>query len=523
MTGGTARNSMVLAAWTLVSRATGLLRVVVIGAVFGPTYFANCFQAANTVPGLVFSLVAGPVLAMVVVPGLVGALGDGGPARAREVLGRVMGWVVAVSAAISALLVVAAPVLAWTLTRGIPDPGERSRGWWVSMLLVVLVAPQIPLNCVAYLGLSAQRARDRFALSAAAPAVENVILIGAVLLAGWRYGTGMEIDRVPLAMLLVLGVGSTVGVGLHAALQLFGAARVGLLARPSTRWRHDPDALAVTRRLTGAVGVATLPSVALYVLLAIAASVPGGVFVVQMSTSVLFALSYLSARAVSMASLPRLSEAAHRRDMGMFGAMWRQALAYALTAGLPPLVMLAILAGPTATVLANGQLEHSALVGPLAACLAVVAAAQLVTGLSDLGNQALYARLEDRVPRTASRVTLAVTVLLGAAALLVPPGAARLVWLVAAILVGELVAGAMVLTRIRRITRPERFVDGLALRATLLAAAAMAPVGAATWWLQETYGHGNRLGILAVLLGGGALAVGVYGLVLRRTWGPGRA
>lgn len=202
---GTARNSIVLAAWTLVSRVTGLVRVVVIGAAFGPTYFANSFQASNTVPGLVLSLIAGPVLAMVVVPGLVGALSSGGPPRARVVLGRVMGWVAIVSAAISALLAMAAPVLAWTLTRAIPDPGERSRGWWVSMLFVVLVAPQIVLNCLAYLG-------------------------------------------------------STLGVGLHAVLQLCGAARVGLIAWPSTRWRHDPDALALTRRLTRAVGVATLPS-----------------------------------------------------------------------------------------------------------------------------------------------------------------------------------------------------------------------------------------------------------------------
>ncbi|MBO0872015.1 MAG: hypothetical protein J2P19_01350 [Pseudonocardia sp.] len=208
--------------------------------------------------------------------------------------------------------------------------------------------------------------------------------------------------------------------------------------------------------------------------------------------------------------------------MGLFGAMWRQALSYALTASLPPLVMLAVLAGPTATILANGELEHSALVGPLAACLAVVAAAQLVTGLSDLGNQALYACLEDRVPRRASRVTLAVTVLLAAAALLVPPGAARLVWLMAAILVGELLASAMVLARIRRITRPERFIDGRALRATLLATAAIVPVSAATWWLQDTYSHDNRLGVLAVLLGGGALAVAVYGLVLHRACRPRR-
>src|SRR5262249_24962237 len=111
----TARNSAIVAGWTLVSRATGLLRVVVIGAVLGPTYFANCFQAGYVVPNIVFTLIAGPVLAMVLVPGVVHAVGAGGLPRAREVLGRVAGWLIVMSSAVSGLLMVAAPVVAWTL------------------------------------------------------------------------------------------------------------------------------------------------------------------------------------------------------------------------------------------------------------------------------------------------------------------------------------------------------------------------------------------------------------------------
>jgi putative peptidoglycan lipid II flippase len=97
---------------------------------------------------------------------------------------------------------------------------------------------------------------------------------------------------------IVLGLGSTVAVALHAALQLFGTARVGLLAWPSIRGRHDPDARAITRRLVRSIGVAAWPTAAMYVLLALAGTVPGGTFVVQLSYSVFFALSYVSARAV---------------------------------------------------------------------------------------------------------------------------------------------------------------------------------------------------------------------------------
>jgi putative peptidoglycan lipid II flippase len=51
------------------------------------------------------------------------------------------------------------------------------------------------LNCLAHLGMAAQRARGRFAPASAAPAVENIVLILTVVLAGWYYGTGLDIDK----------------------------------------------------------------------------------------------------------------------------------------------------------------------------------------------------------------------------------------------------------------------------------------------------------------------------------------
>ena len=108
----TARNSATVAGWTLVSRATGLLRVLVIGAVLGPTYFANAFQAGYVVPNLVFTMVAGPVLAMVLVPGVVRAIGAVGVARGREVLGGAAGWLLGVSGAVVALLMILSPAVA---------------------------------------------------------------------------------------------------------------------------------------------------------------------------------------------------------------------------------------------------------------------------------------------------------------------------------------------------------------------------------------------------------------------------
>src|SRR3954452_25321979 len=78
-----AHSSATVAAGTLVSRDSGLLRGVVIGAVLGPTFLANTFLATNTVPNLTFAAVAGPVLGLVLVPSIVDALLNRGAVAGR--------------------------------------------------------------------------------------------------------------------------------------------------------------------------------------------------------------------------------------------------------------------------------------------------------------------------------------------------------------------------------------------------------------------------------------------------------
>lgn len=105
--------------------------------------------------------------------------------------------------------------------------------------------------------------------------------------------------------------------------------------------------------------------------------------------------------------------------------------------------------------------------------------------------------------------------LVGATAtLLGPADGPRLVWLVVAILAGELAGAWLVLTRLRRAMWPERFIEFRTLASTLLAALAMAPLAAAVWWLQQVYAVGE-ISNLAVLTLGGIVALGVYALVLR--------
>jgi len=511
-TRSTARSSVTVAAWTLVSRVAGLLRVLVIGALLGSTYFTNVFQAGYVLPSNVFTVMAGPVLGMVVVPAVVRSAALGGLDRASEVLGRVAGRLLAVAGLCAVGLALLSPLLAWTLVFEVPE-AERAQAWLLSTVLILFVTPQVVLYTVAELGVAAQQGRQRFALAAAAPAVESLGTIATLVVTVWIFGTGLDIDRVPLAMMVLLGVGTTGSVLVHAALQCYGAYRAGVPLRPRRGWRADPEARDALRRIVRSIPVAACPAVANYGLTVVAATVPGGVLIVQLSYQVFYGLSFVGARAVSMAALPGLAEAVSAGDQRRFGTAWRQGVFYMLIAAVPLLCLLAVFAGPTADILANGGLRDGNLIAQLAACLAVVAVAQLVGGLHDYGQQALFARFDDRGPRIASFAGLGATVLVSAASMALPAQDGRLPGLAVAILAGELAGGLTALIRLRRAMRPEAMLDRRHALTVGAATAAMLPVIALGWWLLAVLAPARGLE-LALLVVCGLVALVPYALVL---------
>ncbi|HEY1966814.1 MAG TPA: lipid II flippase MurJ [Pseudonocardia sp.] len=508
----TARGSVTVAVWTLVSRFTGMLRVLVIGALLGPTYFANLFQAGYVLPNTVFGVVAGPVLGMVIVPTVARAVAHGGVTHAAEVFGRMAGRLLAVATAGALGLALISPALAWTLVFGVPEP-ERARAWLLCTVLILFVAPQVLLYTVAELGVAAQQGRHRFALAAGAPAVESLGTMATLVVAAALFGTGRDVVDAPMPMVIVLGVGTTASVLVHALLQCYGALRVGLPVRPRRGWRADAEAAAAMHRMVRSIPVAGGPAVVDYGLTVVASTVPGGVLVVQLSYQVFASLAFVGSRAVTMAALPGLAEAAAADDAPRFGAAWRQGVFYALIAGVPLLLLLAVFARPTADLLANGALRQNMLIAELAVCLAVAAFAQLANGVHDFARQTLFARLDDRGPSMASLVGLIASAVVALAALLAPMGGPRLTGLVLALLAGEMASAIAALVRVRAAIRPERMLDRRHLVTLIAASCAMAPLLVAGWWLVGRLDV-SRILELPLLIGCGLAALIPYGLVL---------
>ena len=510
-----AANSAVVAVWTLVSRATGLARVVVAGAVLGPTFLANILLSTNVVPNLVYTTVAGPVLGMVVVPAVVRALSADGPEQALRLLARITGYLLAIAGLVLVVLLIASPGLAWILTAGMPAEAGRQRGLVLTLLVLVLVAPQVVLYTLAGIGVAAQQVQGRFALAAAAPALENLGLIATLGVVVLTQSTDVDTGTVPIGLVITFGAGSTVAVALHAGAQLWGAARAGMPVRPKLRgWKGDPLAVETAKRIRSSLPVAANPALAYFGRLAVAATVPGGVFVLQAAWSIYNVPSAIGAKAVSSASLPGLSRAAAAHDRPGYADAWRQSAGYVGLVGLPAMALMIAFAQPVAHVLSAGKLQSPEIVASFAASVAVLGVAQLAAGAHEITRQALFARIEVSAPLRASMVYLVVTVVFGGAALLLPAGLPRLVALSVAVLLADLAAAVVVAVRLRAVIAPERFLDRRRQLVALVATLAMLPALVVGGLLAD----GSTVGVftlVGMVAGASAVALACYLLVLR--------
>src|SRR3546814_5518255 len=98
-----------MAAGTIVSRFSGLIRSILLAAALGTAAHADLFTVANTIPNMLYILLAGGVFNAVLVPQLVRAMkgdADGGAAY----VDRVTTLAVLFLGTVTVVLVVAAPL-----------------------------------------------------------------------------------------------------------------------------------------------------------------------------------------------------------------------------------------------------------------------------------------------------------------------------------------------------------------------------------------------------------------------------
>jgi putative peptidoglycan lipid II flippase len=447
LNGSLAGNSVAVAAWTSVSRISGFTRVVTTAAVLGPTYLGNTYQTLNLLPTYLFSAFTGSLFTALLVPALMRHIDARDRRTQEEVAGAFLGVAVVSFGVVTVLMLAAGPLLLRLLSLGLDDQvaaAQRRVGW----LLMLMLLPQLVLYVVAFTGEAVMNAHGRFALAAAAPALENLGTMVTLVAFAVVFGTGTALEDATTGQLVLLGLGTTAGVALHAAVQWWGAWRAGVLLIPRMGWRH-PEVRAIIRRAVPSLGYSLLHNVRGFAPFLAASTVPGGA--VAFETARTFALLPvgLGARPVAVALLPRLSRLFERGRLEAFREELVRGVALASLVVVPAAVAYATLAAPLAEAISLGAMANTD--GTTLIAVSIAALAPGVLGASGfyLATNCSYARHDAASPFRSMILRTGIVLAALPVAFLVTPGPAVLLVLCLATSAADLIATAHLTRRVR--------------------------------------------------------------------------
>ncbi|WP_226378492.1 murein biosynthesis integral membrane protein MurJ, partial [Pseudonocardia oceani] len=237
------RSSSLMAIASLVSRVTGFLRQIVLVGVLGLGLVNSSYTIANTLPNIIFELLIGGVLSSVLIPLLVRAQTedpDGGETYTRRLL--TLAGTALLLATLAAMA--AAPLITSVYVSSAADAAASP----LTTAFAYLLLPQIFFYGLGALLGAILNSRGVFGPFAWAPVLNNVVVL--VVLGVFALVPG-EISVDPVRMgepkLLVLGIGTTLGIVVQAVVLVPAIRRLGFRFRPTWGW---------DRRLTETGGLA---------------------------------------------------------------------------------------------------------------------------------------------------------------------------------------------------------------------------------------------------------------------------
>jgi putative peptidoglycan lipid II flippase len=499
----------------------GFLRILVFSYAVGVTTLGAVYQTANTIPNIIFEIVANGALAALVVPLVAGAVARGD----RDELGRtasgLLTWVLLLLVPVAGVVVAVAHPVIWLL-----EPHGTPAELRVGAAMLRVFAPQLPLYGVGIILSGVLQAHRRFAWPVLAPLLSSLTVIGAYLCFAAVEPSKIDIPFVGRGGELILSVGTTLGVVVLSLSLVVPVRRLGLRLRPTLRLTGQ-----ARRSVRGLawVGVITAAAQQLSLALAIALAnwdTPKGSLVLFTQAQTLYLVPWaVLAVPVATSAYPALATAvatgAAQRFRDTLASATRSVL---LLCALGASALVA-LAWPMAWILAH--LAKTPQIGALAAAIAGFAPGLFGYGLFALHSRALYARRDNRWAAVATLTGWGAVA--GASVLLAVllPVRDRVPALTAANSAGMLVLGAMMMVLVRRragagaLAGVRRAAGTAVLAGTLAAAVGILvrwPLTGAVWDAAARAHPGGTPGyprvVLAGMLSGVAVAVVFAGVVL---------
>lgn len=251
---GIARAAVLVAAVTIVARVVGFGRVLVFAHTVGPSCLGDTYFTANTIPNILFDVVAGGALSSLAVPVLAGPVDAGDRDRADRIASALLTWVVLLLVPVMiAGLVFARPLMDLLVGNGHPGCAAAAEQAVGARMLVVFM-PQVLLYGAGVVFVGVLQAHRRFLGPALAPLLSSLVVIAAYgLFAATADRRETALSTLTREHELILSVGTTLGVAALALPLLIPLARTGRRLRP--RLRFPPDVAATARRMAVAGAV----------------------------------------------------------------------------------------------------------------------------------------------------------------------------------------------------------------------------------------------------------------------------
>lgn len=310
----------------LVSKITGILDDLILAKIIGPGPQLDAYYAAFGLPDLLFTLIAGGALASAFIPMFSSRLARDDRSGAWRLASAVINT--AFLAALSASLVLAmlAPwIVSQTVGAGFtPEQQQLS----ANLMRVILISTV--LFSISGIVMSALQANQHFFLTALAPIMYNLGILGGVIFLAPRFGVWGPT------------IGVVAGALLHLLIQVPGLIKYQARWSPRLGWR-DPDLRRVIRLLLPRVAGMGVVQLAALIATSLASQLgPGNVTALNYGWRVMQLPETLIATAIATAAFPTLSEFAARGDLerlrGTLGATLRAILALTIPATLGLLI-----------------------------------------------------------------------------------------------------------------------------------------------------------------------------------------
>jgi putative peptidoglycan lipid II flippase len=321
---------------TFVSRVTGLVREMLVAALFGAGAMTDAFFVAFRLPNLLRRMFAEGAFTQAFVP-ILAQTRASEPERTRmivDAVATVMFWVLLL---VSAAGVLGAPFLVYLVASGLrEDPAT----FGVAVTLTRWMFPYILLISLVALAAGVLNLWRNFAVPAFAPVLLNLSFIFAALFLSRHFDPPIY----------ALGVGVMIGGVAQLAWQLPALARIGMLPRIGPRpfkALADPAVRRILRNMGPAILAVSVAQLSLIINTQIASHLaPGSVSWISFGDRLMEFPTALLGIAMGTVLLPSLSQAHAEGDAGRYSALLDWGLRLTLLLAAPAMVGLALLAEP---------------------------------------------------------------------------------------------------------------------------------------------------------------------------------